>query len=563
MLGKVRGLRSRLRESFTTLGVNFSNPGLRRVQLAWVSTMVGQWAYYIALAVYAYDVGGSPAVGLIGLIRTIPAAISAPFVGLLSDRYARERVMLAAQIGRLVVLVVSAAALAAEAPAWVIFAGAGLMTVLGTAIKPAQAAMLPSLASTPEELTAANVTFSSVESISLFAGPALGGLLLAVTDESVVFLVAAAGAAFAAFLVAGVRTETAARTERARREVRTESFLAELSAGYRTIGSEPGLRVVGGLWAAHWLVAGAVHVLLVAVALELLDIGESGVGLLSATIGVGGVIGTFVALGLLAPDRLAVNFATGLLIRGAALALIGVWPEPAVAFALLFINGIGNTIIDASGSTLLQRMVRDEVRARVFGALQGILILGLGVGTIVIPVVIETAGVRAALIVTGSLLAGLTLLSVRSLTRVQPPSPVPPETLELLRSLPIFAPLPESTLEQLAGRMATVRRSAGDVVFQQGAPGDLYYVIEEGDVEVTVDGRLASTLRRGDGFGEIALLRDVPRTATVTATSDVTLRALERDDFIAAVTGHDESAEAADTVVADRLGTAAPEVARI
>jgi MFS family permease len=561
MLGKLSRLRSRLGDSFTTLGVNFANPGLRRVQLAWMSTMVGQWAYYIALAVYAYDVGGAPAVGLVGLIRTIPAAVAAPFIGMLGDRYARERVMLFAQVGRLLTLVVSAAALAGEAPAWVIFTGAGVMTILGTAIKPAQAALLPSLASTPEELTAANVTFSSVESISLFAGPALGGFLLAVTDESVVFLVAAAGAAFAAFLVAGVSTKPTRPEER--RELRAEGFLTELSAGYRTIGGEPGLRVVAGLWATHWLVAGAVHVLLVAVALELLDIGESGVGALSATIGVGGMIGTFVALGLLAPDRLAVNFATGLFIRGGALALIGVWPEPVVAFVLLFINGIGNTIIDASGSTLLQRMVRDEVRARVFAALQGVLILGLGVGTILIPVVIETAGVRAALIVTGALLAGLTLLSARSLARIQPPSPVSAETLDLLRSVPLFAPLPEGTLEFLGSKMETVSRPAGTVIFRQGEAGDRYYLVEGGQLEVSVDGRVASTLGRGDGFGEIALLRDVPRTASVTAKTDVMLRALERDEFIAVVTGHAESAEAADAVVADRLGAAAPEVARI
>jgi MFS family permease len=560
MLGKVSRLRSRLRDSFTTLGVNFANPGLRRVQLAWMSTMVGQWAYYIALAVYAFDVGGAAAVGLVGLIRTIPAAVAAPFVGLLSDRYARERVMLFAQIGRFLMLVISAAALAAEAPAWVIFLGAGVMTVLGTAIKPAQAAMLPSLASTPEELTAANVTFSSVESISLFTGPALGGLLLAVTDESVVFLVAAGGAAFAAFLVARVSAE---RPARAPREQRAEGFLSELSAGYKTIGSEPGLRVVAGLWTAHWLVAGAVHVLLVAAALELLDIGEAGVGLLSAAIGVGGMVGTFVAFGLVTGERLAINFATGLLIRGGALALVGVWPEPAVAYTLLFINGIGNTIIDASGSTLLQRMIPDEIRARVFGALQGMLILGLGVGTILTPVVIELVGVQGAIIATGALLVGLTLLSIPTLSGVRPPSPVPEETLELVRSNALFAPLPEATLEYLASKMATVSHPAATAVFHQGDAGDRYFLIEDGQVEVTVDGHVASTLGRGEGFGEIALLRDVPRTATVTPTTDVILLALERDEFLAAVTGHAESAEAADTVVADRLGTASPEVARI
>jgi hypothetical protein len=203
------------------------------------------------------------------------------------------------------------------------------------------------------------------------------------------------------------------------------------------------------------------------------------------------------------------------------------------------------------------------VRARVFGALQGVLILGLGVGTIAVPVVIEIAGIRGALIVTGAVLVGFTLLSARSLARMRPPAPVPEETLDLLRSIPIFSPLAPATLEYLAAAMTTVRHPAGSVVFRQGEAGDLYYVIEDGEAEVAVDGRVVSSLGRGEGFGEIALLRDVPRTATVAAKTDVTLHALGRDEFIAAVTDHPGSASAADAVVADRLGTAAPEVARI
>jgi MFS family permease len=555
----VSRLRSRLRESFTTLGVNFANPGLRRVQLAWLGTMIGQWAYYIALAVYAYDIGGAAAVGLVGLIRTIPAAVSAPFSSLLADKYPRERVMLAAQLGRLITLVLSAAALAWDAPAAVIFLGAGVMTVLGTTIKPAQAALLPSLASTPEELTAANVTFTSVESVSLFTGPALGGLLLAVTDEAVVFLVAAALAVVAALLIAGVSATGAVRERRGR----PAGFLKELSAGYRTIWSEPDLRVIAGLWTAAWLSAGALHVLLVAAALDLLDLGDSGVGLLSASIGVGGTLGLVVGLVLATGGRLAVNFGIGMLIRGSALALVGVWPEPAVAFVLLFITGIANTILDSSASTLLQRMVRDEVRARVFGALQGVFILGLGVGTIGVPVVIEIVGIRGALIATGLLLVGLTILSAGSLVRLKPAAPVSDEMLERIRSVPIFSPLSEAAVEYLAGAMTPVEQPAGSVILRQGDAGDRYYLVEKGEVEVSVDGRVASTLGPGEGFGEIALLRDVPRTAAVTAKTDVTLHALERDDFIAAVTDHPESAQAADAVIADRLGTASPEVARL
>jgi MFS family permease len=556
----VSRLRSRVRDSFSGLGAVFANPNLRRVELAWISTVLGQWAYFVALAVFAYEEGGAAAVGLVGLIRTIPSAISAPFSSMLSDRYPRQRVMLVANAGRMVVLAASAAGLYADVhPGW-IYAAAGVMTILGTAIQPAQAALMPSLARTPHELTHANVALGSFESIGLFLGPAIGGFLLAASDEAVVFAAAALISGWAAFLVARIRVEGG---EEQRAERAPQQFLQDITAGFRTVGGEPGVRLIVGLSAAQMVVAGAFNVLVVAAALDLLDLGEAGVGFLNSAVGVGGIVGTVVALALVGRQRASSDFGIGILLWSIPIALIGIWPESLVAFALLIAVGAGNTLLDVSGPTLLQRMVRDDVLGRVFGAFWSLLILSFGVGMIAAPLLIEFVGIRGALIVTGGLLPVLTALFWRSLAQIDVRVGPPLEAVELLRSVPIFAPLPEGALEYLARTMTTVRKQAGDVVFQQGDKGDRYYLVDGGEVEVSVDGRFASTLGRGEGFGEIALLRDVPRTATVTAKTDVMLHALERDEFLAAVTGDPSSTEAADLVVTTRLSSAGPEVARI
>jgi MFS family permease len=552
--------RSRLRDSFVGLGAVFSNPNLRRLELAWISTVLWQWAYYVALSVFAYNEGGAAAVGLVGLIRTIPSAISAPFSAMLSDRYPREYVMLGANVGRMLVLLGSAVALYRDANPGFVYAAAGLMTILGTAIQPAQAALMPSLARTPQELTHANVALGSFESVALFLGPAIGGFMLAASDESAVFVAAALGSAWSAFLITRIRPEGAFE----RRIVRgARSFLAEFSAGFRTVGSEPGVRLIVGLSAAQMLVAGAFNVLVVAAALDLLDLGESGVGFLNSALGVGGLAGTLAALVLVGRERLASDFGIGILLWSIPIVLIGIWPESVVAFALLIAVGAGTTLVDVSGPTLLQRMVRDEVLGRVFGAFWSLLILGFGIGMIAAPVLIEVAGIRGALIATGALLPVLTALFWRTLARMEVKAPPPSDAVELLRSIPIFTPLPPAVLEYLAGRLGTVKLQTGEVVFRQGDSGNRYYIVGAGEVEVSIDGDVTSTLVPGEGFGEIALLRDVPRTATVRAKTDVTLHALERDEFLAAVSGNPVSAEAAESVIASRLGSVGPDVARL
>lgn len=542
-------LRERLGESGRAFRDVFTNPQLRRVQLAWAASIAGQWAYSIALAVFAYRHGGAAAVGLVGLIRALPAAAAAPFAALLADRYRRERIMLGADIARAATIGGAGAAALADLSPSIVYVLAATTSVLATAFGPAEKALLPQLARTPEELTAANVASSTIDSVGSFIGPAFGGLLLAATSPGVVFLVTAATFLWSGALMIGIRS--------GEREVAEQpaGFVREAAAGFRAIALERRLRVVVLLFAAQTLVAGALSVLVVVTALDLLDQDESTVGLFNAAAGVGGVIGAGVVLALVGRRRLAGDFGLGILLWGVPLALIGVWPNPVVAFVLLGVLGLGNTLVDVSGLTLLQRTADDAVLARVFGVLESLLIGTIGLGAIIAPLLIDGIGIRGALIATGAFLPVLAALSWRRLAEIDAEANVPGPELELLRAIPIFSPLPQSALERLVRRLARVDFAAGTEIMRQGEPGDRFYVVESGDVEVTQDGGRIRALGPGGYFGEIALLRDVPRTATVRALTDVAAFALEREDFLAAVTASPPSARAADAVVGARLGT--------
>jgi len=217
--------------------------------------------------------------------------------------------------------------------------------------------------------------------------------------------------------------------------------------------------------------------------------------------------------------------------------------------------GVGNTLVDVSGVTLMQRAVRDEVLGRVFGALESLLVAGLAVGALITPPLINWIGTRASLIVFGAVLPVLTVLVWARLRSIDARSVVPTERIDLLRSNAIFAPLSPATVEHLAAKLEERTYAAGTTIFRQGDHGDHFYVIEDGRVRVEIDGQQVNDLWPGEAFGEIALLRDVPRTATVTAEENTKVLSLERDEFIAAVTGHATSRDAADSVIAQRLGS--------
>ena len=416
-----------------------------------------------------------------------------------------------------------------------------------TAFMPAQSAITPTLARTPEELTAANVTASTIESVGVFLGPALGGLLLAATSPGVVFAATAVTYLWSALLVARIQAD------RPEPSAAQEHLARQALDGFRLIAVDSKLRLLIGLFAAQTLVAGALNVLIVVTALDLLELGDAGVGYLNSAIGVGGLLGALAAAALVGRRNLASPFGIGIVLWGVPIALIGLWPEPLPALLLLGLLGVGNTVVDVAGLTLLQRAVPDEILARVFGVLESLAVATIGLGAILAPLLVSFFGARQAMVITGMLLPIVTALFWRRLSQIDQGAD-PAEQLDLLRSLPLFHPLPPATAEQLAASLVPVRVAAGDEVFRQGDSGDRFYVVGQGEVLVSVDGKPVNRLGRGGYFGEIALLRDVPRTATVTAETDADLLALERDEFIAAVTGHAPTAEVANAVIATRLG---------
>jgi MFS family permease len=554
MLAHVTGLREKLTESASAFRGNFSNPQLRRLQLAGIGSVVGQWAYSIAVSVYAYEAGGAKAVAIVTLARTIPAALAAPFLATLADRLPRIPVMSASSLGSAIAVGAAGVVILADGPPWAVYALAAASSILGTLFLPAESALLPDLARDPEELTAANVTRSTIESVGSFVGPAIGGLLLAATSAAVVFFAAAGTFVWEAAIVSLIRPQAKAQVE-GDGGPSPEGLLRSTVAGFKAIASERRLRLVIALYSAQAVLAGALGVLVVVTALELLDAGESGVGLLNSASGIGGIVGALGAFVLIGRKRLASDFGLGIVLWGAPLAVIGAWPNMTVALLALGVLGLGNTLVDVAGLTLLQRTAPPAVIGRVFGVLEMLLVGTIGLGAALAPLLIDWVGIRWALVVTGAFLPVLAALTWRKLLQIDAESE-PPAGLEMLTKISIFAPLPPPAIERIASQLVPVEVSVGTEVIRQGDPGDLFYVVESGRFEVIVDGTPSAELEAGDFFGEIALLRDVPRTATVRALTDGRLQALGRHEFLETVTGHPPSARAADAVVGARLDAA-------
>jgi MFS family permease len=535
-------------ESLRAFGAVFRNPRLRRLQLAGVGSSFGSWSYGVALAVYAYHQGGARAVGLVYFARLGAAGLVAPWLAVLVDRFSRRRVMIAADLVRFVLVAGLCAVVASEGPLWFVLVIAVVASITSTVFQPAESSLLPTLVDTPDELTAANAVMNTIGSVSMFAGPALAGLLIAVSSASVVFGITAATFIWSATCLWGLPPD-----ERRDGPGAAEPVGQQLLAGVRAVLRVPALRIVVGLTGAQTFVAGAFEVLLVAYVFQLLDGGNAAVGWLNAAIGVGGVLGVVAVAALTGRKRLAGDLGIGVLLWGAPIAILAAWANIGFALVLFAIIGLGNTIVDVAGMTLLQRSADDEVLGRVFGILESMILGTIALGALVAPGVVSAIGIRWSLVLTGCLLPAMLVPLWPALRRADAAGRVAAEALELLQAIPIFAPLPPPVIERLARSAAEVHVDEGETVFAQGDVGDRFYVVADGEADVVEAGEHRGRLARGEFFGEIALLREVPRTATIVAVSPLRLYALERDEFIGAVTGHAPSREAADTVVAARL----------
>jgi MFS family permease len=568
MVIRVAALRQQLAESTSAFSAVFKNPNLCRLELAAVGSTLGSWAYSVAVSVYAYEHGGgAKGVGLIWLIRVLPAGLLSPLGGIVADRFPRERVMLVSSLVRVVLIMAAAVCVWTHTSAAVVYVLAGLVGVAKVPFGPAESAIEPALARTPIELTAANVVGSTIDSVGFFVGPAIAGIILGFASVPAVFTITAVLMLWSAFLIARIRPPQAAAPPTpagAEAPVEKPGVLSRAIVGFKTLTVDPRLRLLVGLLVAQTVISGALQVLTVSIALSLLGLGVSGVGYLNTAFGIGALVGAIGAAGMLGIRRLSVPFIAGAALWGPPIAIIGIWPREAVAYVCLGLVGFGNTLVDVAGFTLVQRAVPNSVLARVFGVMQMLWLTSMGIGAIITPAFISRIGLQSTLIVAGCFLPALLVLLGPRLIRIDAAATAPDrDRLELLRRTPIFGLLPALTLEALAERLIPINFEAGTQIIREGDLGDRFYVVSSGTVDVSArgvaiapapgSGVAIATLTPGDHFGEIALLHDVPRTATVTAHTDVEVFALEREDFLSVITSHVPSRETAESVAAARL----------
>ena len=537
--------------AFAGLRDALRNENLRRVELAWGAVIAAEWAHFVAFGIYAYDEGGTVAVGIAGVVRMLPAAFVAPFAASLGDRFRRERFLLAISLMGCAALAGSAAAFFAGSVV-LVFVLAAVVGLAATLARPALQALLPSLASTPQQLIAANSATSTLEGLGTLVGPLVAGVLVAVMDVGLVFIVGAAAFLGAALLQTRVRVEGLLRLK----EATAEGTLGLLLGGFRAVLRRPRPRLLVVLIFAQTLVRGCLNVLIVVAAFRVLDAGAAAVGYMTAAVGLGGFVGALAAV-TLERRRLAATFGVALVFWGLPIVLLAPWSALGAALLLMAVVGVANSIEDVAVFTLIQRIVPDEVLTRVLAVVWGLAMGGVAIGSIAAPLLVAAVGPQAAFVAVGAILPLSALVAWRRLLAIDQDVAGPAVELELIDSVPMFEPLPLAAKEQMAGALVPVSVAAHDVVIRIGEPGDRFYIIGEGELEVVADGVRVGA-GKGDYFGEIALLRDVPRTATVTALRDSQLYALERDDFLAAVTGHPGAHAAGEAVVDERLGR--PEV---
>jgi MFS family permease len=527
----------------SVVGGVLRNRDLRRVELAFVGFNAAEWGVWIAMLVYAYDHGGATTAGLVALVQLVPAALFAPVAASLGERWPPTRVLAAGYVAQGGAMSATAAVLLAHGPPFAAYALAAVAATAVTVTRPVQAVLMPALARTPDELTAANVVSGWIESISMLGAPALAGVLLAAGGAGIVFAAMAGVALAAAVLVAGIAGPAAPGAGAA---------LEGVLSGVRAVARESGPRALVWLLGVEALAIGALDVLYVVLAVGVLGHDGYVAGYLNAAFGAGGVLGVAATVALVGRRRIAPSLLGGLAVWAAALAAIAALPSTAAAFLLLGAAGVGRTMLDVAGRTLLQRIAPPDALARVFGLLEGVSMAGLAVGSIAASGFVAVAGGRGAFVCLAALLPLAAGLVLRGLLGADAAA-LPIVELARLRALPIFAPLGAPALEALARSLEPVAAEAGAAVIREGDPGDRFYIVADGELAVSMRGAEVGLLRRGDCFGEIALLRDVPRTATVTARTAVRLDALGKAAFVSAVTGHLPSARAADALVHGRL----------
>ena len=564
---------SRLRASLRAFVAVLRNPDLRRMALAYLGFSVLEYGTWVALLVYAYDASGPTAVGLVAFGQLVPAAFFAPLVNSLGDRYRRDRLLVAGYAALALTTLAVGAAMQVGWPAALVYLVAVAYSCSLTVARPLQAALIPSYADTAQEVTAGNAVSTIIDGLGVLIGPLLAGLVLIAGQPGQVFVVCALLVTVSTVLAYRLRPHrpeeiVKATSGRSSQTATTDDVAAppggarpaqprppqpSLFEGIRQVSRDTDQRLLVVMLGARYVMIGAIDVLLVLLAIEVLGIGGSGAGYLTAAAGLGGVLGGVLTILLVGRGRLSPWLAFGAAVFGLGLLLTSVAPSTSAAAGMMVVCGISLAIVDVAGRTLLQRIVPDEVLAGVFGLVEGFAMAGLAIGSILPSILVTRVGLPGTFVIIAAILPIGAVVAWVRLGRAERRIRVPTQEIRLLRALPLFAPVPAPALEAAARALTPVLSGAGAEVIRQGDVGDRYYVVERGRLSVSQDGRELRQLERGDAFGEIALMRAVPRTATVVALTDVELQALDRDAFLLAITGTFEARATADRIAEEHL----------
>lgn len=520
----------------------FRNGPLARLLVGEFVSSIGDWLYLVALLVLIWNVSNDPVtLGIIGAARILPYILLSVPAGIVADRFDRRLVLLITDVARGVIMVVIAAAVYVGAPVIVVVALAILATCFSAFFSPTIGAYLPSLVRDEAELGPANSAWSSLDNLAFFIGPAFGALLLGIGSMEIAFLINAGTFAFVAFVLIGLPANRAKPADGS-----PIGDGAGDQAPPPTLRSSlrPILRPLSGLTlinVADGFVFGGLGVMTVILAVDVFEVGESGTGLLNSAVGIGGIVGALIAGALVLRPRLGVPLLAGAIVLGAGVALVTVG---GFGFALIAIAAAsaGALVLEIVATTLLQRIVPDQVRGRALGGVETATVTAYAAGSFLVPV-LGASDPTLVLASCGVIMAVAGGISVVLLGRHAIQEPAVDPAVRLLVDVELFAGLPPARLEA-AMRAARVRSmKSGEVIIRQGDAADFFYVIAAGELEVTQSQptdtdpgvRVLRRMGKAEFFGEIGLLSRIPRTATVTAVTDGTLIALSGADFLALV----------------------------
>ncbi len=552
----------------------FENPVLRRVGFAYALFGTAEFGIWITLLVFAYGHGGPSASMLMVLVQLIPCIALGPFLGALADRRRPSRVLCVGYGLQALSMGAVAVAISLGAPAVVVFVLAPLTSLSFTVTRPPQAALLPTIVRTPNELTAANVMTGWTDAAGALVGPAMVGILLAWRGPGLAVAAMAGMTVISTFLVVRVVGPAAAissdvvpdgEESGGEKDTRTANLIARVGRALASIrtgaGSNllvtvrnPQIRVLLALHTFYFVLIGALDLLCVILAVDYLHMGPGGPGYLNAALGGGALLAGFVTAFLVGRRHLARTLTVTLSIAVLALALIGAIPRVAPAILLIGTVGLAGAVFDVTGRTLLQRSAPSDAIAGTFSILEALMDSGLALGAVLVRVAIAIGGLKAALFAPAVVALLLIAWLWRRILKIDSSATVPQVEIQLLRRMSIFAALPAPSLEGIARDLEPLTVSQGTVVIKEGERGHSYYTVAEGELAISRDGQLLQMVSRGDGFGEIALIRDVPRQATVTAATDASLYTLDGELFVQAVTGHATSKSAVGRIITRHLG---------